>query len=82
MNSKIITIERYANKYNESNLVWWNNDNLKKFIFFADADISWYCYDSIENYFCELDKPSGELVEKFIDYNQMMDSALQTIIDH
>lgn len=68
------------NEFLEANEVWHENHNFKKYIFFADSDISWYCFDMETKIFCELDKPTGDEVCRFNDYRSMMISALDNVI--
>jgi len=51
-----------------------------KYLFLGDDDISWYVYDISEMCFAELDKPSGDLIERFKDFDSMLLSALKTKI--
>lgn len=67
------------NIYN-ANEVWHENKNLTNYIFFADSDIAWLCYDCNQSSFCELDKPSGTLINTFSSFSEMMKSALEQII--
>ena len=34
--------------YIDTNEIWYENDEQKKYMFFADGNISWYCYNIIE----------------------------------
>ncbi|MCY8232239.1 YrhA family protein [Priestia endophytica] len=61
----------------EMNELWHENAEMKKYIFFGDADISWYCYDMDENMYMELDKPSGTIVSSFDDFDFMLKNALE-----
>jgi len=67
-------------KYNiyESNLVWWENENQKRYLFFADYDISWYCLEVSSGFYYELDKPSGSKMEQFETLGELLISALET----
>ncbi|MDB2139289.1 MAG: YrhA family protein [Clostridium butyricum] len=71
----------------ESNLIseneaWdFNGESFgHKYLFLGDADISWYVYDICEMSFAELDKPSGDSIERFKDFDCMLLSALKTKI--
>lgn len=67
------------NIYN-SNEIWHENENLKSYLFYADADIAWYCFDTINGVFCELDKPSGEVMQTYETFNDMIGSALDSVM--
>ncbi|RAS80491.1 SMI1 / KNR4 family protein [Priestia endophytica] len=64
----------------EMNELWHENAEMRKYIFFGDADISWYCYDMNENVYVELDKPSGMIVDSFDDFDSMLKSALENVL--
>lgn len=66
--------------YIETNEIWYENDDQKKYMFFGDGNISWYCYDIERNKYVELDKPSGELVEEFDTFEEMISCALESAI--
>lgn len=63
--------------YIESNLIWYENEHQKEYMFFGDGNISWYCYDINKNLYVELDKPSGELVQEFSSFDDMIENALE-----
>jgi|LSQX01.1.fsa_nt_gb hypothetical protein len=67
------------NIYN-ANAIWHENEELKNYLFYADADITWYCFDTKNGMFCELDKPSGELMQTFSSFNEMLESALDSVL--
>ena len=64
----------------EMNEIWHENAEMRKYIFFGDADISWYCYDMNENVYVELDKPSGMIVDSFDDFDSMLKTALEVAL--
>lgn len=64
----------------EMNELWHENDEMKKYIFFGDADISWYCYNRDENVYMELDKPSGTIIGSFDDFDSMLKTALEVAL--
>ncbi|MDA1524531.1 YrhA family protein [Bacillus cereus] len=49
-------------------------------MFFGDSDIAWYCYNVSKKKFVELDKPSGEHMETFCDFDAMLKSALSVAL--
>ena len=62
--------------YIDSNEIWYENEWQKEYMFFGDADISWYCLDVSKNVFVELDKPSGSLMQEFENFEDMLEYAL------
>lgn len=64
----------------EMNELWHENNEMKKYIFFGDADISWYCYNRDENVYMELDKPSGTIIGSFDDFDSMLKTALEVAL--
>ncbi|MEC2062760.1 YrhA family protein [Bacillus inaquosorum] len=66
----------------ETNELWHENNEQKKYLFFGDSDTAWYCLDVIENEYLELDKPSGTLMNKFDDFNAMLADALKVSLDN
>lgn len=65
----------------DANETWESIKDEDELIFFGDSDIAWYCYDAIKNSFVELDKPSGELMETFSDFDTMLESAFSVAFD-
>lgn len=59
---------------------WRDNGELKRFLFFGDSDISWYCYDMKDEVFCELDKPSGTLMGTYKNFSDLISTALEAIM--
>lgn len=64
----------------EMNELWHENAEMKKYIFFGDADISWYCYDIDKDVYVELDKPAGMIVGSFDDFDSMLKTALEVAL--
>lgn len=69
----------------ENNLIskneaWdWQGESFEhRYLFLGDTDISWYVFDIKEYCFEELYKPSGDLMQKFKDFDNMLQSALQS----
>jgi hypothetical protein len=67
------------NIYDE-NEEWWENEDRKKYIFFADDNISWYCFDTENKQYLILDKPGGEMMEQYSQFDEMFACALETAI--
>ncbi len=70
-------INQHINGFIENNQAWYENEWQKKYIFFGDGNISWYVLDIEKNKFQELDKPSGELVQEFETFPEMLEYALE-----
>lgn len=64
----------------DSNEIWHENDNLKSYLFYADSDITWYCFDVSNKVYCELDKPSGEVIQIYQTFNDMINVALDSVM--
>ena len=64
----------------DSNEEWWDNDSQKKYLFFADDDTSWYCFDTTDTSFWVLDKPSGEKMIQCGSLIELMILALETAL--
>lgn len=66
--------------YIATNEIWYENENQKAYMFFGDGNISWYCYDIEKGIYVELDKPSGEMEREFLNYYNMVDSAISNYL--
>ncbi|WP_337134402.1 YrhA family protein [Priestia megaterium] len=64
----------------DANETWKLIMDEDKLIFFGDSDIAWYCYNVSKKCFVELDKPSGEHMETFEDFNTMLKSAFSAAL--
>ena len=64
----------------ESNDTWWENEELKEYIFFGDDNISWYCLNRNNGGYFVLDKPSGEIMEKYESFTEIIIKALKIAI--
>ncbi|WP_379153721.1 YrhA family protein [Paenibacillus sp. sgz5001063] len=64
----------------DANETWESIKDENELIFFGDSDIAWYCYNVSEKTFVELDKPSGELMKTFCDFNSMLESAFSVAL--
>lgn len=68
------------NGFIEANEIWRGNDWENNYLFFGDSSISWYCLD-VDNYvFLELDKPSGDIIEEFISFEEMIIDAIKSVL--
>ena len=68
-----------GDKYNiyNSNEEWWDVGNQRKYLFFADDSISWYCLDVSSGIFNVLDKPGGEEMEQYCSFDELLSCALE-----
>lgn len=57
------------------NETWESIKGKDELIFMGDSDIAWYCYNVSKKSFVELDKPSGEHMVTFCDFDTMLESA-------
>ncbi|GIX59127.1 YrhA family protein [Bacillus paranthracis] len=64
----------------DANEIWESIKDEDELIFFGDSDIAWYCYNVSKKKFVELDKPSGEHMETFCDFDTMLKSALSVAL--
>ncbi len=61
----------------ETNEVWYENEEQKKYLFFGDSDISWYCLNLSTGKYEVRDKPSGTVMEIYEDFDSMVKGALR-----
>ncbi len=73
-------VEEEVHGFIEMNELWYENDWQRQYIFFGDSDTAWYCYNSKENNYVELDKPSGTLIQSFESFDSMLYDALKTVL--
>ncbi|PEO07095.1 SMI1/KNR4 family protein [Bacillus wiedmannii] len=69
-----------VDSFYDANEIWESIKDEEELIFFGDSDIAWYCYNVSKKKFVELDKPSGEHMETFCDFDTMLKSALSAAI--
>lgn len=60
----------------ESNQIWYENEEQKKYLFLGESNISWYVYQNKNNSFIELDNPSGRESNKFNNFYEMFNKIL------
>lgn len=75
----LIDVENNQNVtgYIDTNQIWYENEEQREYMFFADNDMSWYCYNMNKKTYMELEKPSGELEQEFDSFADMIESALE-----
>jgi hypothetical protein len=64
----------------DANETWGSIKDEDELIFLGDSDIAWYCYNVSKTKFVELDKPSGEHMETFEDFDAMLESAFSAAL--
>ena len=60
----------------DSNQIWYENEEQKKYLFLGESNISWYVYEYKNKCFIELDNPSGRESNKFNSFYEMFDKIL------
>lgn len=72
--------EDLHNSLYSANEVWWAQEWNRRYMFIADSNISWYCFDMIENTYYELDKPSGDRIKEFRCLEELIDNSLNDVL--
>ena len=60
----------------DCNMVWYENEWQKQYIFLGESHISWYVYDLTEGKYCELDNPSGSKSGVFDSLESLVEKVL------
>lgn len=60
----------------DSNQIWYENEEQKKYLFLGESNISWYVYEYKNKCFIELDNPSGRESNKFNSFYEMFNKIL------
>ena len=60
----------------DNNKIWYENEWQRKFVFLGESSISWYVFDTEKRSYCELDRPSGDVVSVFRDAEDMLEHVL------
>ncbi|MFK3961890.1 YrhA family protein [Pseudalkalibacillus hwajinpoensis] len=68
------------NGFIEANEIWQENEWEGNYLFFGDSNTSWYCLDIDKHTFLELDKPSGDIVEEYSSFEEMITEALKSVL--
>lgn len=63
-----------------ANEIWRDREWDNNYLFFGDSSISWYCMDIDKDVFLELDKPSGDIVQKYNGFEKMINEALKSVL--
>lgn len=67
--------EENDNNIFETNEIYWENENLREYLFIGEDSISWYCISINDNMFYILDKPSGSLINEYSDIEELLLTA-------
>lgn len=65
------------NGYIFNNLAWYDNEWQEQYLFFGESSISWYVYDTESEKYCELDCPSGDLIEEYETIDDLINKLLE-----
>lgn len=68
------------NSFIGANEIWQESEWESNYLFFGDSNISWYCLDIDNNVFLELDKPSGDIVEEYNNFQEMINEAIKSVL--
>lgn len=60
----------------EYNEIWYENEWQKQYVFLGESNISWYAYDVVRCRYCELDNPSGSLIEEYNNLESLLEKML------
>ena len=60
----------------DCNKIWYENEWQKQYVFLGDSSICWYVWDTQQKVYCELDKPSGRLIQEFDNVESMINELL------
>lgn len=63
-----------------ANEIWRDNEWDSDYLFFGDSSISWYCFNIDKCVFLELDKPSGEIMEEYKSFEDMINEAIKSVL--
>lgn len=79
VDSSFLKIESNQTVYGffDTNEIWYENEHQKQYMFFGESNISWYCFDLLNEVYVELDNPSGTLMHTYSDFNSMLEKVLE-----
>lgn len=61
----------------EYNKIWYEVETNKHFIFLGESNVSWYVYEISSQNYCEIDNPSGELINSYERFEDLFERMLQ-----
>ncbi len=62
------------------NDIYWENENLKKYLFLAEDSLSWYVLEIYNKNYYILDKPSGTIISKYKSFNELILVAMENVL--
>lgn len=68
------------NNVYESNGIYWENENLKKYLFVGEDSISWYSIAIDSGKYFILDKPSSSIISKYNTFEDLLLVALDSVL--
>ncbi|MBB6716536.1 YrhA family protein [Clostridium gasigenes] len=63
--------------YVDTNEIWYENEHQKRYMFFGESNISWYCFDLLDRVYIELDNPSGTLMHTYTNFYCILEKVLK-----
>ena len=67
---------QHINGFIDNNLVFYDNEWQKRYLFFGESSISWYVYDKEDKKYKELDRPSGGYIKEYESFYGMAEAIL------
>lgn len=64
----------------ESNHIYWENENLRNYLFLGEDSISWYTIDINSRKYYILDKPNASLIREFETFQEFLLVALESVL--
>ncbi|MFD0769800.1 YrhA family protein [Bacillus sp. CGMCC 1.60114] len=68
------------NGFIAANEIWRENEWDNNYLFFGDSSIAWFCFDVDSELFFELDKPTGDIMEEYNSFNEMVEQAIKNVL--
>lgn len=66
----------------EYNEIWHENDEMRRYLFIGESNLSWYVYDTKSEIYAELDNPSGRLINSFDTLDLLLSQVLQEALEN
>ena len=64
----------------DTNKIWYENQDQKKYLFLGESNISWYVYEYENKKFIELDNPSGRECTIFSSFYDIFEKLLEDAV--
>lgn len=74
------SISKGKNNIYESNEIYWENENLREYLFIGESSVSWYGISFNTNKYYVLDKPSCSIINEFLEFDGLILEALESIL--